>query len=166
MSGSQNPYENKQTEEHDPPLVAVPMEVDQSAAFAEPTPQAPVNPEEAWTVDAQERNKVAPWALGIGIASAALLLTLVLPIIVGLVGIVVGIIAVVKAKKNPTEGRRMGMSVVGLVLSVISFLISLVFVVGVAQSADEIQACVNTYPEGSAEQEQCIADNISVPFFS
>ncbi|MBC3185416.1 hypothetical protein H7347_02285 [Corynebacterium sp. zg-331] len=123
-------------------------------------PHTSTEPDEGWTAATVEKNHLANWALGVGIASLASLIVVVAPLLVGLVGIIVGILAVRKAKKNTTEGRHMGRSVAGLVMSATAFIISLVTTVVVtvliARNSGDIIDCRDKYPDGSDEQTQCI----------
>ncbi|WPF65233.1 MULTISPECIES: DUF4190 domain-containing protein [unclassified Corynebacterium] len=131
-------------------------------------PHSSTEPDEGWTAAAVERNPLAGWSLGLGIASVVALLLLLIfvvpPLLVSLAGIIVGVLAVRKAKKNTTEGRRMGVSVAGLVMSVVVFIISVVFgivmLVLFQRYSPDIVACGNQYPEGSDERDQCVAEVI------
>ncbi|KQB85433.1 DUF4190 domain-containing protein [Corynebacterium oculi] len=126
-------------------------------------PHTSTEPDEGWTAAAVEKNPLASWSLGLGIASLLSLFLLFPPLLVGLAGIIVGALAVRKAKKNTTEGRRMGMSVAGLVMSGVAFTISLIItIVGViffVRYSPDIVDCSEKYPAGF-EQDQCIAEVI------
>lgn len=125
-------------------------------------PHSSTEPDEGWTAAAVERNPLAGWALGLGIASVLSLFLIFGPLVVGLAGIIVGVLAVRKAKQNTTEGRRMGMSVAGLVMSSVAFLISLVLsiilLLLIRQYSPDIVACGEKFPEGSDERDQCVAE--------
>lgn len=165
MTSPDNPYGKKPAnssegaDSNEPALLSVPMSTDPEADAAL---QAAEETDAGWTVAAEEKNKLAALALGLGIASVVLLLTIVLPLLVGLVGIVLGIMAVRSAKKNTTQGRRMGMSVAGLVLSAVSFVLSIAMTIAlvtfVAPLFGEINDCANQYPKGSSELDQCVQE--------
>ena len=154
MTSPDNPYGKKPAnssegaDSNEPALLSVPMSTDPEA--------------DAALQAAEEKNTLAALALGLGIASVVLLLTIVLPLLVGLVGIVLGIMAVRSAKKNTTQGRRMGMSVAGLVLSAVSFVLSIAMTIAlvtfVAPLFGEINDCANQYPKGSSELDQCVQE--------
>lgn len=171
MTSPDNPYGKKPAnssegvDSNEPALLSVPMSTDPEADAAL---QAAEETDAGWTVVAEEKNKLAAWALGLGIASVVLLLTIVLPLLVGLVGIVLGIMAVRSAKKNTTQGRRMGMSVAGLVLSAVSFVLSIAMTIALvafmAPIANDVTDCANQHPEGSSELDQCVQEVLETAF--
>lgn len=73
-----------------------------------------------------ETNGLAIASLVIGIIALLGLVVGGLGFFVGIIGLVVGILAVVKARKIVGPGRRMGMSVAGLVLSILAIVLPLV----------------------------------------
>lgn len=67
-----------------------------------------------WASADKRQNGLATWALSLGIVAALMGMSLVLTAfawIPALIGLVLGIMAVVKARKITGDGRRMGMSV-------------------------------------------------------
>lgn len=85
----------------------------------------------AWAIN-EEKNSVAPWALGVSILAVVAGLTIVgalISFIPGLIGLVLGIIGVVRARRIQGPRRRMGMSVTAIVLSVIAVLMTVALVV-------------------------------------
>ncbi|AGF72654.1 hypothetical protein [Corynebacterium halotolerans] len=84
-----------------------------------------------WAIN-EEKNSVAPWALGVSILAVVVGLTIIgapLAFIPGLIGLVLGIIGVVRARRIRGPRRRMGMSVTAIVLSVIAVLMTVALVV-------------------------------------
>lgn len=82
-----------------------------------------------WAMEA-EKNGVAPWALGIGILSLIVGVSMIfsgLAFLPGIIGLIVSIVAIVKARKLQGPGRRMGMSVAGLILSILAIVASILF---------------------------------------
>lgn len=110
-------------------------------------------------------NKLAAWALGLGIASVVALLTvfagplavliLAAPFL-AVAGVIVSIVALVRGKKFQGAGKRTGWSVGGLILSVISLLIVVFFtVVVVAFLNSGIMDCFVDNPD-VASQQACV----------
>lgn len=120
-------------------------------------------PGAGWAMDAP-RNSVAPWALGIsilGLVMALSLLATAFAIVAGLIGLVLGIIAVVKARKTHGPDRRMGMSVSALVLSVITIVLSILFwvVVFAMVASTGIADCMTI--TDATQQQLCIEESLS-----
>ena len=117
-----------------------------------------------WGAAAAQKSKLAPWVLGVGIIALLSCLFVIPPVVLGPIGIILGIVALVTARKLPKEARRTWMSVTGLVLSVLSLLFIVVLAVigvGIFNSAN-LEECMNiTDP---AEQQKCVEDNINSSF--
>ncbi|TQE42969.1 hypothetical protein EJK80_09455 [Corynebacterium phoceense] len=117
-----------------------------------------------WGAAAAQKSKLAPWALGVGIIALLSCLFIIPPVVLGPIGIILAIVALVMARKLPKEARRTWMSVTGLVLSVLSLLfvvVLAVFSVGVFQSANLDECMKLTDP---AEQQKCIENNVNSSF--
>lgn len=116
------------------------------------------------------RNTAAAWALGLGIASVicalavftvvGAFLALLAPFL-AVAGIIVAIVALVKAKSIIGPGKRRGMAVGGLVLSIITLLLTLIMVLAVAAIIGTgIIDCFTggyTTPE---EQQRCVEETL------
>ena len=117
-----------------------------------------------WGAAAAQKSKLAPWVLGVGIIALLSCLFVIPPVVLGPIGIILGIVALVTARKLPKEARRTWMSVTGLVLSVLSLLFIVVLAVigvGIFNSAN-LDECMNiTDP---AEQQKCVEDNVNSSF--
>lgn len=135
-----------------------------------PTPPAP--PSEpgyggsgaasTWAVD-EKKNGVAPWALGLGILGLIMGLSILasgIAFVVGLIGLIVGLVALVRGRRINGPGRRTGMAVVGLVLSVITIGLSIVFwvVFGVIMADTGMMDCINI--TDSTERQECVERSI------
>lgn len=113
---------------------------------------------------AEQPNRLAPWALGVGILALLTGLSLFFTLfafIPGLIGLVLSILALVRGRSLSGPSRRTGMSVVGLVLSVIAILLSVALWVlgGMLVSEVGIGDCLTlTDP---AAQQQCMEDAIN-----
>lgn len=116
-----------------------------------------------------QKNTMAAWALGISIAAVVLMITFVLAILaplLGLVGLILGIIGVVNARKITGAGRRMGMSVVSIVLSALAIIIPVIMVIvlgvfGLAIWEEAgLEECMNL--SSSTAQEECLNDKLMV----
>ncbi|HHU68109.1 DUF4190 domain-containing protein [Corynebacterium sp.] len=111
-----------------------------------------------WAVD-EEKNGVAPWALGLGILALVMGLSLVataFAFLAGLVGLIVGVVALVRGRRINGPGRRTGMSVGGLVLSIIAIGLSIIFwvVFGVIMADSGMADCLSiTDP---AQRQECV----------
>ena len=110
---------------------------------------------------AQEPSKLALWTLILGAVS---LVGLVVPLvqliawILAPVAIIMGIVALVKNRKRPSETRRTWISILGIVLGVVSLGL-LVFgaLALIALSQDpEVQQCMNQ--DGQEAIKQCLQD--------
>ncbi|MCZ9308515.1 hypothetical protein ACUY3K_07700 [Corynebacterium uberis] len=167
MTNAQDPNTPQQpTEPPTQEAAATPTVPAQDASFPEPVP-APPSADSSWVIN-QEKNKVAPWALGLGIVAAVLaiaVVTSVLALPVAIAGVIVGIIAVVKARGIAGEGRRMGMSITGLVLSILVTLITgflmIMSIIFFAQHGDDLMACVDRYGSDNDQVASCISDAIA-----
>ena len=118
-------------------------------------------------VEIQERNTLAPWALGLSIAAIVCVITivgLVIAWIPALVGLILSIIAILRAKKIQGPYRRMGMSVAALIISGLTTVLFVIGIIGIsifmANSGEAIQKCQNDYPANSSAQQQCINDAV------
>lgn len=109
-----------------------------------------------------KKNKLAAWALGLGIASIAVFLTmfagplailLLAAPFIAVAGIIVAIVALLKGKKYQGSNKRTGWSVGGLILSIISLLIMVFFtVVAVAFLNSGIVDCFIDYSDATSQQ--------------
>lgn len=112
----------------------------------------------------EEKNRVAPWCLGVGILALVGGISIfftALAFLVGIVGVILGIVALVRGRKIEGPGRRTGMSVVGIVLSVVSIGLSVLFwvLMGIFASETGIADCMSlTDP---AEQQACVEDSVN-----
>ena len=70
---------------------------------------------------------IAIWALVIGIIALVSLFLVVPPLLLGPIGIIVSIVALLKGKKRPKELRRAWMSIAGLITSIIALILSVAF---------------------------------------
>ena len=81
-----------------------------------------------------------------------------------LVGLILSIIAVLRAKKIQGPYRRMGMSVASLIISGLTTALFVIGIIGfsilMANSGEAIQKCQNDYPTNSSAQQQCINDAV------
>ena len=118
-------------------------------------------------VEIQERNTLAPWALGLSIAAivfAISIIGLIIAWLPALVGLILSIIAVLRAKKIQGPYRRMGMSVASLIISGLTTALFVIGIIGfsilMANSGEAIQKCQNDYPTNSSAQQQCINDAV------
>ena len=118
-------------------------------------------------VEIQERNTLAPWALGLSIAAivfAISIIGLIIAWLPALVGLILSIIAVLRAKKIQGPYRRMGMSVASLIISGLTTALLVIGIIGfsilMANSGEAIQKCQNDYPTNSSAQQQCINDAV------
>lgn len=76
---------------------------------------------------AEKKSAIAVWALVIGIIALVSLLLVVPPLLLGPIGIIVSIIALLKGKKRPKELRRAWISIAGLITSIIALILSVAF---------------------------------------
>ncbi|WP_080794650.1 hypothetical protein [Corynebacterium pacaense] len=116
----------------------------------------------------QGSNKVAPWALGLGIASILLYVLAFIPGIgvisilapvAALAGLIVSIIALVKGRKFQGRARRTGFSVTGLILSILSLIIVVFLtIVVIAVMGTGVMDCFTAdYPD-QASQQVCVEE--------
>ncbi|MFW9032976.1 hypothetical protein [Corynebacterium striatum] len=76
---------------------------------------------------AEKKSVIAVWTLVIGIIALVSLLLVVPPLLLGPIGIIVSIIALLKGKKGPKELRRTWISIAGLITSIIALILSVAF---------------------------------------
>jgi len=111
-----------------------------------------------WAVD-ERKNGVAGWALGVGILSLLVAVSVVataFAVIFGLVGLIIGIIALVRGRRINGPGRRTGMAVTGLVLSLIAIGLSVIFwvLMAVVLSDTGMMDCISI--SDPTERQQCV----------
>lgn len=113
-------------------------------------------------VDSQpaKKNAVAIWAMVIGIIALLSLLLIVPPLLLGPIGIIVSIIALVVGRKRPKELRRTWMSVVGLVTSIFALAGTIaIMAFGVKILGDTgADKCLNM--QDPAQQQACMEDTL------
>lgn len=117
----------------------------------------------AWAVDAPA-NTVAPWALGVSILAVITGLSIIgtaFAVIPGLIGLILAIIAIVRARRIQGPRRRMGMSVTSLVLSVLAMLLTVLFFVflGAVFQGTGIMDCLEL--PTAEQQEACLNQLVS-----
>ncbi|MBV7281047.1 MULTISPECIES: hypothetical protein [unclassified Corynebacterium] len=108
----------------------------------------------------EQVNKIAPWALGVSIAAVVLAVTvvgLVVAPFLAIAGIVLGIIAWVKGRKMQGPKRRVTMSIISVVISVLLLVIVAVITIffgtllsGVVEECqnvpeDQMETCIENY---------------------
>ena len=107
---------------------------------------------------------IAVWALVIGIIALVSLLLVVPPLLLGPIGIIVSIIALLKGKKRPKELRRAWMSIAGLITSIIALILSVAFLVylythiGWTMTPDP-EMC--TTIDDPAQKQACMEDSLN-----
>lgn len=116
-----------------------------------------------WAVE-EEKNRVAPWALGVGIVALIGGLSLLFSgfaFLIGLIGLILAIVAIVRARRIQGPGRRMGMSVAGLILSVIAIALSVLFwvFVGFIISETGMMECFEI--SDPAQQQTCLENSFN-----
>lgn len=97
---------------------------------------------------AEEKNRVAPWALGLGILALLMGVSVLFSgfaFLAGGIGLILAIIALVRGRGINGPARRTGMSVAGLVMSVIGIVLSIVFwvVIGAFLTETGISECMS-----------------------
>ncbi|ANE04191.1 DUF4190 domain-containing protein [Corynebacterium crudilactis] len=116
------------------------------------------------------KNTAATWALGLGIASLVSLLAVftvvgaflaLLAPAFALAGIIVAIVALVKAKKINGPGKRKGFAITGLILSILTLVVLIgITIIAVTLFANSgLVECANL-PDAAAQQ-QCVEDIIN-----
>lgn len=107
-----------------------------------------------------KKNAVAIWAMVIGIIALLSLLLIVPPLLLGPIGIVVSIIALVVGRKRPKELRRTWMSVVGLITSILALAGSIaIMALGVKLLGDTgADKCLNLHDP--AQQQACMEETL------
>ncbi|AKE41374.1 transmembrane protein [Corynebacterium kutscheri] len=114
----------------------------------------------------ERKNNIATWALGVSIA--ALVLTITVIGIIGswlfaLLGIVLGIVAIMRARSIAKDGQpldkpRMGLSIASLIISVIALVLTIVLFIGGAAVLSQFSDCFGL-PEDQVQQ--CIQDRVN-----
>lgn len=106
------------------------------------------------------KNPVAPWALGLGILALLSLVVIVPPFILGPIGIIVAIVALVKGGKRAPGSRRTAMSVIGLVLSILSIAGAIAIITGLFAFIGQTGAedCMNL--PTTEEIQNCVIERI------
>ncbi|WP_293768145.1 DUF4190 domain-containing protein [uncultured Corynebacterium sp.] len=105
------------------------------------------------------------WALAaliVGIVALLSMFVLVGPFIMGPVGFIVALVALVRGRKFAPAGRRTWMSVTGMVLSILSVILMLVFFF-VAFGALDATGVMECAEEGAdqAQMQQCMEDRMN-----
>lgn len=116
-----------------------------------------------WAME-EEKNRVAPWALGVGIVAligGVSILFSGFAFILGLIGLIIAIVAIVRARRIPGPGRRMGMSVAGLILSLIAIVISILFWVFAGFIINETGMMECFEISDPAQQQTCIENSFN-----
>ncbi|GAB3702026.1 DUF4190 domain-containing protein [Corynebacterium nasicanis] len=116
-----------------------------------------------WAVDAP-KNKVAPWALGVGILALIAGISVFFSgaaFIVGLIGVILAVVALARGRSIPAPGRRTGMSVAGLVLSIIAIVLSVIFWVIVVVVFRETGMATCLELTDPAQQQTCIENSLN-----
>lgn len=105
------------------------------------------------------------WALSafiIGILSVVSVIVVFGPLIVGTLGVIVAIVALVRGRGFARAGRRTWMSVTGLVLSILSFILMVIVLtlfLGALEDAG-VTSCV-TDGASSDQISQCVVDRMN-----
>nr|WP_256270219.1 hypothetical protein [Corynebacterium diphtheriae] len=100
---------------------------------------------------------IAVWALVIGIIALVSLLLVVPPLLLGPIGIIISIIALLRGKKRPKELRCTWMSVVGLITSILALAGS----IGVMFLGDTgADKCLNMHDP--AQQQACMEKTLGI----
>ncbi|MFW9180320.1 hypothetical protein ACOJAB_02135 [Corynebacterium striatum] len=107
-----------------------------------------------------KKNAVAIWAMVIGIIALLSLLLIVPPLLLGPIGIIVSIIALVVGRKRPKELRRTWMSIVGLITSILALAGTIVVMaLGVKLLGDTGAAkCLEL--QDPAQQQACMEETL------
>ena len=112
----------------------------------------------------EKKSVIAVWALVIGIIALVSLLLVVPPLLLGPIGIIVSIIALLKGKKRPKELRRTWMSIAGLITSIIALFLSVAFSIylythiGWTMTPDP-EMCATI--EDPAQKQACMEDSLN-----
>ena len=111
----------------------------------------------------EEKNAIAPWALGIGLAALLLNITiigvLVTPLL-AIAAIVLAIISFVRSAKMRSGAKRVWMGVVGLVCAVLTLvLLGLGAMLLVSVTSEVLTECGDAIDSGNEQRiEQCLED--------
>ncbi|MFP7364687.1 hypothetical protein SFC07_02720 [Corynebacterium callunae] len=120
-------------------------------------------------------NKIAKWALGLGIAALITLLaafggplailSLLSPIL-AIAGIIVSIIALAKGRKFTGAAKRRGFSITGLTLSIVTLVIIVVSVIAITVlvSNSGILDCFNGENADVTAQQLCVEETLNNSF--
>lgn len=109
----------------------------------------------------EEINKVAPWALGFAVVSVVamfLLGPLVVPF--AIVGVILGIIGVVKARKIEFGKRRMGMSVAAIIIGLITAVLMAIGAAGLYYFFNDADLQECTKLEDKEAVQKCIEEKV------
>ncbi|KAA8721777.1 DUF4190 domain-containing protein [Corynebacterium spheniscorum] len=109
----------------------------------------------------EEINKVAPWALGFAVVSVVamfLLGPLVVPF--AIVGVILGIIGVVKARKIEFGKRRMGMSVAAIIIGLITAILMAIGAAGLYYFFNDADLQECTKLEDKEAVQKCIEEKV------
>lgn len=120
-------------------------------------------------MNSTEKNKIAPWALGLGVASFVCMFLSIIPgvallsPVLAIAGIIVSIISLVKGKKYVGSARRTGFSVTGLIMSILTLVLIIGFVVLVMFIAVDSGAaeCFQNSNLSPADQQNCFMDALT-----
>ena len=109
-----------------------------------------------------KKNAVAIWAMVIGIIALLSLLLIVPPLLLGPIGIIVSIIALVVGRKRPKELRRTWMSIVGLITSILALAGTIaVMAFGVKLLGDTgADKCLEM--QDPAQQQACMEETLGI----
>lgn len=119
-----------------------------------------------WALD-QKKNPLAPWALGLGIAALVLTITVIgafISWIVAIAGIVLGIVALVKAKDYGEDGKRKVFSIIGIVLSALSLLLIVGGMMGLAAIFGPTAENCEQHQDDPTAFQRCLEDDIEQRF--
>lgn len=109
----------------------------------------------------EEINKLAPWALGIAVLSLVLIFVIgPLTIPAAIIAVILGIIAVVKARKIQFGKRRMGMSVAAILIGLITTILMAIGAAGLYYFFNDadLQECSKL--EDKEAVQKCIEEKV------
>ncbi|GAB2499520.1 hypothetical protein CATRI_07550 [Corynebacterium atrinae] len=169
-----NPYDSQQPEKDATPDVGnyqAPSSEPTDFAATSSTPYGSYNSGAAgyagtsgnsgWATADERKNAVAPWALGVGIFAILAGVSIIgsgLSFVPGLIGLILGIIAVVKGRGIQGPGRRMGMSVTSIILSILAILATIAFWLIATYVMNETGMADCMSIQDPAAQQACIED--------
>lgn len=107
------------------------------------------------------KNSVAPWALAIGLLALLTVVVVLPPVVLGPIGIILSFVALSQAKKRVGDDRRMGMSIAGLILSVLATIAGIIFLLGTLAFMKDTGAneCVGS--GDMAAVQECVKERVS-----